>query len=169
MPRISYGPQKDAQLAEWAGNQFAAYLDTGGVRGHIEDMSFIGGYRYETMLLIRYAGRKSGRTMIVSLGYCQFGPEIAIVASLGGSDEHPQWYRNIVAGGPLAFQIGTQAFDCSWREAEGQEYEDAWIWVARSNPILASYRQATSRRIPILLLKPLEEIPVFTRGDLTLG
>ncbi|MEP6867631.1 MAG: nitroreductase/quinone reductase family protein [Novosphingobium sp.] len=119
MPRISYGPEKDAMLVAWASRQLANYIDTGGVKGHIEDMSFVGGYRFETMLLIRYIGRKSGRSMITSLGYCQFGPEIAIVASLGGSDVHPQWYLNIIAGGPIAFQIGTQAFNATWRGGAG--------------------------------------------------
>jgi len=167
MPRISYGTERDAQLGQWATRQLADYIDTGGVKGHIEDMSFVGGYRFETMLLIRYVGRKSGRTMIISLGYCQFGPEVVIVASLGGSDEHPQWYRNIKAGGPLAFQIGTQAFACTWREAADDERDEVWRWVARSNPLLASYRTATSRKIPLLMLTPQEDIPVFTRADVT--
>ncbi len=167
MPRISYGPEKDAMLVAWGDRQLADYIDTCGVKGHIEDMSFIGGYRFEPMLLIRYKGRKSGRTMIKSLGYCQFGPEIAIVASLGGSDEHPLWYLNIKAGGPIAFQIATQAFNATWREPEGQEREEAWTWMAKSNPLLASYRQATTREIPLLLLTPLDEIAVFSRADIS--
>jgi len=64
MPRISYGPEKDAQLAAWAKRQLTEYIESGGVRGHIEDMSLVGGYRFEPMLLLRYQGRKSGRTMI---------------------------------------------------------------------------------------------------------
>lgn len=167
MPRISYGPERDAQLARWAKKQLADYIDTGGVRGHIEDMSFIGGYRFETMLLLRYTGRKSGRTMITSLGYCQFGPEVAIVASLGGADVHPQWYLNIRAGGPLAFQIATQAFDAQWREPAGEEREEVWRWVVRANPILGTYRHATTREIPLILLKPGDEISRFTRTDIT--
>lgn len=169
MPRISYGPEKDAQLLQWGRRQLADYIDTGGVKGHIEDMSFIGGHRFEPMLLIRYVGRKSGRTMITSLGYCQIGPEIAILASLGGSDEHPQWYRNIVAGGPLAFQIATQAFECTWREPVGAEREEDLQFLARSNPLLGSYRKATTREIPVILMNPGKEIPVFTRADITPG
>ncbi|MBV9996165.1 MAG: nitroreductase family deazaflavin-dependent oxidoreductase [Caulobacteraceae bacterium] len=169
MPRISYGPERDARLAQWAKQQLANYIDTGGVKGHVEDMSFIGGHRFETMLLIRYAGRKSGRTMIISLGYCQFGPEIAIIASLGGSDVHPQWYLNIKAGAPLAFQVATQAFACTWREPVGDEREELWRWMVRANPIWGTYRKATTRELPLLLLKPLEEIPVFTRADLTVA
>ncbi|MGE0386788.1 MAG: nitroreductase/quinone reductase family protein [Gammaproteobacteria bacterium] len=169
MPRISYGPERDARLAEWSRDQLAAYIDTGGAKGHVEDMRFIGGYRYETMLLIRYTGRTSGRTMIASLGYCQFGPEIATIASLGGADVNPQWYLNIKAGGPLAFQVATQAFACTWREPAGEEREELWRWMVRANPIWGTYRKATTREIPLLLLNPLEEIPVFTRADLSPG
>jgi len=167
MPRISYGPERDARLGQWRVNQIASYIDTGGAKGHIEDMSFIGGYRYETMLLLRYTGRKSGWTMITSLGYCQFGPEVAIIASLGGSDVHPQWYLNMVAGGPVAFQIATQAFNCTWREPVGDEREELWRWMERSNPIWGTYRKATTREIPLILMTPLDEIPVFTRADIS--
>ncbi len=167
MPRISYGPEHDARLAEWAANQLADYIDSGGVKGHIEDMTFTRGYRFQTMLLIRYTGRKSGRTRSISLGYCQFGPEVAIMASSRGSDVHPQWYLHLKAGGPLAFQIATQAFNCSWREPAGEEREELWRWMARANPIWNTYRTATTRDIPLILMQPLEEIPVFTRADLS--
>ena len=142
------------------------FQQTGGVKGHVMDMSFLGGYRYEPMLLLRYKGRKSGKTMITGLGYCQFGPYIVIVASLGGADHHPQWYLNLEAGSPIAFQIGTQAFEATWRlPADDAEKEDVWTWVAKSNPLFGNYRKISSRDIPLILMTPGEDIPVFRPED----
>lgn len=152
-------------MLEWTTNHRSRYINSGGAEGHIMDMSFLGGYRYETMLLLRNVGRKSGKTYINGLGYVQFGPEILILASLGGADHHPQWYLNIKAGGPVAFQIATQAFDATWREPEPEEKEDCWTWLIKSNPLFGQYRKVSKRDIPIIMLKPGEEIPVFSDPD----
>ncbi len=98
------------RLLNWASEHRTSYIQSGGAKGHIMDMRFAAGYRYQTMLLLRYVGRKSGKTMINSLGYLQYGPEVVIVASKGGADDHPQWYLNLQAGGPADIQIATQAF-----------------------------------------------------------
>lgn len=161
MPMVYQGEQFE-QLMKWTVQQRADYINTGGVKGHIMDMRFIGGYRYEPMLLLRYVGRKSGKTMIISLGYTQFGGEIVIVGSKGGADEHPQWVHNIRAGKSLAFQIATQSFNATWREPKDvQEREEIWTYVIKGNPLFKAYRANTKREIPLFLLNPLEEIPVF--------
>lgn len=156
-----YDADVQAKLAQWSSDHLSSYINSGGVEGHIMDMRFLGGYRYEPMLLIRYVGRKTGKTMIAGLGYAQYGSEIVIVASKGGADTHPQWYLNIVAGGPLAFQVATQAFNATWREPKYFEKEEVWSYVIKSNPLFAEYRKRSQRDIPLLLLTPHEQIPVF--------
>ena len=157
-----YGPDMQEKLMAWMHEHRASYINSGGAKGHIMDMRFIGGYRYVSICLIRYVGRKSGRTMINALGYTQYRGEIAIVASMGGADFHPQWYLNIKAGGPLDFQVATQAFRATWREPQGDELEDAWKYVISSNPLFKTYREISKRQIPIILMAPHEEIPVFS-------
>ena len=157
----AYSPEQMKELTEWVTNHRSTYINSGGAEGHIVDMSFLGGYRFEPMLLLRYIGRKSGNTLITGLGYTQFGSEIAIVASKGAADDHPLWYLNIKAGGPVAFQIATQAFNATWREPEGSELEEAWTYLIKSNPLFGNYRKIARREIPVILLNPLDEIPVF--------
>lgn len=161
MPSV-YSEEQMASLQKWVADHRTGYIQSGGASGHILDMRFLGGYRYATMLLLRYVGRKSGKTMITSLGYAQIGSEIGIVASLGGADYHPQWYLNMKAGGPVAIQIATEAFNATWREPEGEELEGAWQWMIKSNPLFKAYREKSKRQIPIILLSPQEQIPVFT-------
>ena len=153
------------RLVQWTVDHRAAYLRSGGVEGHIMDMSFIDGLPLQTMCLIRYVGRKSGRVMVNGLGYTLYGAEIVIVGSKGGSDEHPQWYKNIKAGSPLAIQIATQAYDASWREPDDAEYERIWETVERQIPPMAVYRQSTARKIPLVLVSTHKPVPVFTEPD----
>lgn len=161
MPMI-YEAETQAKLNDWVVRHRSDYIQSGGAKGHIMDMRFIGGYRFEPMLLLRYTGRKSGKQYINGLGYTNYGGDVVIAASKGGSDTHPAWYLNIKDGSPLAFQVGTQAFDASWREAEGDEYEEIWRYVTKQNPIFTQYRKATTRKIPLIVMTPLEEIAVFT-------
>jgi deazaflavin-dependent oxidoreductase (nitroreductase family) len=154
-------------MQNWASDHLTSYLESGGAKGHIMDMSFLGGYRYEPMLLLRYKGRKSGKTMITGLGYAQFGPEVVVMASLGGADFHPQWYLNLEAGSPIAFQIATQAFNATWRlPANAEEKEQVWTWMIRSNPLFGNYRKLSKRDIPLIIMQPLEDIPVFRPADI---
>jgi deazaflavin-dependent oxidoreductase (nitroreductase family) len=156
-----------AMLVKWSSDQLSAYINSGGVEGHIMDMRFLGGHRYATMLLLRYVGRKSGRTMIKSMGYAQFREEIMILASKAGAGVNPQWYLNLKAGSPLAFQVATQAFTATWREPVGDELEEAWTWGIKAHPLWANYRKVTTREIPVILLNPLEQIPVFSHETVT--
>ncbi|ULE35425.1 nitroreductase family deazaflavin-dependent oxidoreductase [Mycobacterium sp. IDR2000157661] len=140
----------------------AVYLDSGGAQGHILDLSSVGGRTMTTNCLIRYVGRKSGKRYVKPLIYGNVGGEIVIVASKGGADRHPEWYLNIVAGAAVDVQIATQAFEATWREAEGTERHEVWEYMCRLYPPYVSYQQSTSRHIPVVLLTTVRPIPVFT-------
>ena len=51
----------------WKTEHLDRYLGSGGVDGHIVDVSDIGGHKFNTTLLLRYVGRKNGRTIITAL------------------------------------------------------------------------------------------------------
>ena len=141
------------------------YLSSGGTIGHIMDLTAVGGYEIGTHCLVRYRGRKTGRMLITPLCYVQHGGEIAIVASKGGADHHPDWYLNIIERPELEFQVATQAWRGTWRIAEGEERDAVWSHLVACFPFYARYQASTTRRIPVLLLKPREVIPVLTLAD----
>ncbi|MFC3174028.1 nitroreductase/quinone reductase family protein [Novosphingobium bradum] len=143
-----------------------AYLETGGAKGHILDIRASGGRSFATHCLIRYRGRKSGKTMITPLTYADIAGEVAIVASKGGADEHPSWYLNLTAADRIDFQIATQAFRATWREPEGAERQKVWDFLVDCHPFYANYQKRTDRRIPVVLMLGVEEIPVFQPGDI---
>jgi deazaflavin-dependent oxidoreductase (nitroreductase family) len=147
----------------------AAYLRSGGVEGHVIDGRASGAYLFGTTCLIRYKGRNSGRTLITPLSYADRGGEVIVVGSKGGSDTHPAWYLNVVAGKEVDFQIATQAFRAAWREPEGAERQKIWDFMVDCYPFYATYQTRTSRQIPLVMMNPLETIPVFREEDITGG
>jgi deazaflavin-dependent oxidoreductase (nitroreductase family) len=138
-----------------------SYLTSGGTRGHILDLSDIGGRALTTHCLIKCAGRKSAKVYVRPLIYGNVGGEIVIVASKGGADTNPGWYVNILESKMIGVQIATQAFEASWREPEGEERHQVWAYMAHLYPPYLTYQQSTSRQIPLVMLTPGRSIDVF--------
>jgi deazaflavin-dependent oxidoreductase (nitroreductase family) len=143
------------------------YLRSGGAQGHIMDITVVGGRRFATHCLIKYTGRKSGKTFITPLCYADIGGEVVIVASKGGADQHPAWYLNIRESHEALFQVATQAFRGTWREPEGAEREKVWNFVVDCHPFYAQYQASTRRVIPLVMMQAVEEIPVFREEEAT--
>jgi deazaflavin-dependent oxidoreductase (nitroreductase family) len=143
----------------------ALYISSGGREGHIGDSTFIGGHNFSTRCLIRYRGRKSGRTFVTPLIYGDIGGEVVICGSKGGADHHPAWYLNIVGTTEIDFQIATQAFRATWREPQGAERDKVWNFMVDVFPVYAQYQKSTERLLPLVMMKPVEAIPVFTDPD----
>jgi deazaflavin-dependent oxidoreductase (nitroreductase family) len=150
---------------DWTATHRAMYLRSGGTQGHVMDITDVGGHAFTTHLLIRHRGRRSGRTRITPLIYGDIGGEIVIVASKGGADNHPVWYLNLRAAPHIDFQVATQAFRASWREPEGVERERIWEFMVEIFPPYAKYQASTVRRIPIIMMKAVETIEVFSEPD----
>lgn len=145
----------------WIDDHRERYLKSGGVEGHIIDLTSSGGLAFATHLLLKYKGRKTGKTYIAPLCYGDIAGEVAIIASKGGSDFHPAWYLNIRDQPSIDFQIATQAFRGTLREPQGEEREHVWQMMVENFPFYANYRASTERVIPVVLLKAAEPIPVF--------
>ena len=145
----------------------AMYLRSGGAEGHVMDITAVGGHPFTTHCLIRYTGRKSGKVFITPLIYGDIGGEVVIVASKGGADEHPAWYLNIRDSAHVEFQVATQAFRGTWREPEGAERDKVWAFMVDVFPSYAAYQASTARRIPLVMMKASETIPVFKESDAT--
>ncbi|MCT7657734.1 nitroreductase family deazaflavin-dependent oxidoreductase [Mycobacterium deserti] len=151
-----------AERGDWMQEHLAMYLDSGGAQGHIVDLSYVGGRELTTHCLIRYTGRKSGKTYVKPLIYGNVAGEAVIVASKGGADEHPEWYLNILASETIGVQIATQAFEATWREPEDTERHEVWEYMCHLYPPYVSYQQSTSRHIPLVMLTPVRSTEVFT-------
>ena len=151
---------------DWMAKHRDIYLQSGGTKGHVEDLSEIGGHRFTTHCLIKVRGRKSGKTRIVPLIYGDIGGEIVIVASKGGSDQHPDWYLNLRGDEHVDVQIATQAYRATWREPQDVERHKVWDFMASVYPPYITYQRSTARHIPVIMMTPVETIDVFGESDL---
>jgi deazaflavin-dependent oxidoreductase (nitroreductase family) len=146
---------------DWKTEHLAMYLNSGGTQGHIMDVTAVGGHRFTTHCLIKYKGRKSGKTIVTPLIYGDIGGEVVVCASKGGADHHPAWYLNVVAGKDIEFQVATQAFRATWREPIGAEREKVWNFMIDVFPSYKDYQASTARRLPLVMLKAIETVDVF--------
>lgn len=147
---------------DWRNNHLDTYLKSGGTQGHIWDITGSGGHAMQTTLLLRTVGAKSGKERLSPLIYGDIGGEFIIAGSRGGAPEHPGWYHNIRAGGEVAFQVATEAFRASWREPEGAERDHIWGFMAEIFPPYLDYQTRTDRPIPLVMMRGIERIPIFT-------
>lgn len=152
---------------DWVSEHRQMYLRSGGVEGHIMDITAVGGRSFATHCLVKYKGRKSGKVFITPLTYADIGGEVVICASKGGADHHPEWYLNIAASAEVEFQIATQAFRATWREPTEAEREKVWNFFIDCHPFYADYQASTSRVLPLVMMKVVEPIPVFRESDAT--
>ena len=152
---------------DWSIEHRELYLRSGGTQGHIMDIRPVGGPYLGTHLMIRYTGRKSGKTFITPLCYGAIGGEAVIVASKGGADQHPAWYLNVRASETIDFQIATQAFRATWREPAGAERDAVWDFMVRNYGFYADYQASTERKIPLVMMQAVEPIEVFKESDAT--
>jgi deazaflavin-dependent oxidoreductase (nitroreductase family) len=152
---------------DWMTQHREMYLQSGGAKGHIMDLTAVGAHSFGSHCMIKYRGRKSGKVFITPLCYGAIGGEVVIVASKGGADEHPAWYLNIRDTTEVEFQIATQAFRATWREPTGAERDKVWDFMVSCYPFYANYQASTERQIPLVMMKPVAEIDVFKESDAT--
>ena len=152
---------------DWVTEHREMYLRSGGTKGHIMDITAVGGRAFATHCLVKYTGRKSGKTFITPLCYADIGGEVVICASKGGADVHPSWYVNIRDSKEIEFQIATQAFRASWREPEGAERQKVWAFMQDCFPFYTTYQASTKRVLPLVMMKVIEPVAVFKESDAT--
>ena len=95
------------------------YRETDGEEGYIWREG-------STILLLTTTGRRTGNESTTPLIYQLDGDNPVIVASKGGSPEHPGWYENLMKTPEVSVQIKADTFRVRARVAAGQERERLW-------------------------------------------
>ncbi|SCW68734.1 deazaflavin-dependent oxidoreductase, nitroreductase family [Sphingobium faniae] len=153
-------------MMKWQDEHLGQYLTSGGREGHLFDFGPVNGSGIMPNCLIRHVGRKSGHRRVSPLIYGMVNGEIVLCASKGGAPTHPAWYLNIAAADRVDVQIGTQAYQANRREPEDAERQTVWDVMVAIYPPYAEYQEKTDRLIPLVLLKPVKPVPVFTAADI---
>ena len=106
------------------------------------------------MLLLRTRGRRTGQPRVAALLYVRDGATYAVVASKGGSPQHPGWYHNLVAQPDVDIQVGRERIPVRARVAEGAERARIWAQAdAVNDGQYTVYQSRTKRPIPVVVLE----------------
>ena len=124
-----------------------AYRATGGRLGG----RFRGG---APVMLLTAVGRKTGARHTTPLLYLRDGDRVVTVASKGGMDHHPLWYRNLLANPDVEVQIGTRVEPMRAHTASDAEKAALWPKLVAMYPDYADYQRRTTRSIPVVILSP---------------
>ena len=129
----------------WVAEHTRKYVETNGEEGHI--------WNGVPTLALTTTGRRSGKQHRTMLIYGRDGDRYIVVASKGGADEHPQWYRNLQANPEVQVQVGGERFPARARTATGDERSRLWKLMAEIWPAYNQYQTKTSREIPVVILE----------------
>lgn len=99
-------------------------------------------------------GRKSGKKRNIPLSAVPYGKDYLIVASFGGSPVEPSWLLNIRDNPVVDIRIGSavKQVEAVIVETVDNQYKEMWAEAVANNNVYESYRKATSRQIPIVLI-----------------
>jgi deazaflavin-dependent oxidoreductase (nitroreductase family) len=131
----------------WAGDHVQRYVATDGAEGHE--------WRGVHTLLLTTRGRRSGKGRRTPLIYGRDGNRYVVVASKGGADAHPEWYRNIVADSNVQVQVGPDRFAARARPVSADEKAQLWPVMTGIWPAYDEYQTKTDRDIPVVVLEPV--------------
>ena len=105
-------------------------------------------------LLLEHTGRKSGRTLVSPLVFIHDGDDVIVVASQGGRDTDPQWYRNLVANPDAHIEIGSDRRAVRALTATPEEKARLWPKLVEAYADFDTYQAWADRDIPVVILKP---------------
>jgi deazaflavin-dependent oxidoreductase (nitroreductase family) len=107
------------------------------------------------ILLVHHVGRKSGTSRVSPVVYLADGDRYVVVASKGGTDKHPAWFHNLMAGPETSVEVGRDKRRVRAREANDDERAQLWPRLVEIYSPYESYqRYAGERRIPVVVLEP---------------
>jgi deazaflavin-dependent oxidoreductase (nitroreductase family) len=107
------------------------------------------------ILILTTTGRRSGEPRSTPLIFREHGDDYLVVASNGGSDEPPDWYRNLEAAPTVRVQVMGDRFTARARAATPDERPDMWRRMNEVWPDYDRYQGRTEREIPVVVLQRL--------------
>ena len=132
---------------DWVRKHLHRYVATDGADGHEWRPGV-------PTLLLTTRGRRSGKLRRTPLIYGRDGDRYVVVASYGGSPQHPDWYANLSDEPKVELQVGPEVMPARAATAEGGDRERLWTQMTGIWPDYDKYQEKTDRRMPIVTLEP---------------
>jgi deazaflavin-dependent oxidoreductase (nitroreductase family) len=102
-------------------------------------------------------GRKSGARRSTMLTAPIFEPgRVVLVASKGGHQDHPDWYKNLAANPDVELTAEGRTRRMRARTASAEEKAEMWPRILSAYKGYAGYQKNTDREIPVVILEPVD-------------
>ena len=118
----------------------------------VEGADFMGG----PCIILTTKGARSGKLRKTPLIRVTDGDSYAVIGSMGGAPDHPQWVHNLRAHAVAELQDGATRRDYAVREVEGDEKDVWWARATQVWPDYDTYQSSTERVIPLFVLDPTD-------------
>jgi deazaflavin-dependent oxidoreductase (nitroreductase family) len=103
--------------------------------------------------LVTTTGKKTGKERTVPVASFEDNGDVLVIASFGGSPQHPAWFNNMVAKPEVTVQVGGRVYPARAAVVTGSERERLWKMVVDRAPNFGEYQKKTTREIPVVRLK----------------
>lgn len=113
-----------------------------------------GNFEGAPLLLLHTTGAKSGAERVNPMMYLDLDGHRYVFASKAGADTNPDWYRNLVANPSVRVEVGDETYDATASVVTGDDRDRIYSEQSRRYPGFAEYQEKTSRRIPVVELRP---------------
>ncbi|MBZ9594269.1 nitroreductase family deazaflavin-dependent oxidoreductase [Streptomyces yangpuensis] len=143
---IDWDHPTDPRDGSWQLEHVKQYVGSGGTEGQY--------WNGTQTLLLTTVGRISGHPVRTPLIYGEADGRYLLVASKGGADEHPLWFRNLSAHPEVRIQVGTRILQGTARTANAEERAAYWPVMVKHWPAYDEYQARTDREIPIVVIEP---------------
>jgi deazaflavin-dependent oxidoreductase (nitroreductase family) len=101
-------------------------------------------------------GRKTGqrRSTMLTAPVCE-ERRVIVVASKGGHQDHPQWYKNLAANPDVEVTIDGRTRAMRARTASREEKAELWPTIVAAYKGYDGYQRNTDRDIPVVICEPV--------------
>jgi len=110
----------------------------------------------QNILLLHSTGRKSGRHFVTPIAYFFTEGFYFLVGSNWGKDENAAWFYNLLTQPETLIEVNGRQIPVVAFQAEGTDHDRLWKYATEHHPPYLHYKEMTSRRIPIVILKPVK-------------
>jgi deazaflavin-dependent oxidoreductase (nitroreductase family) len=134
----------DIRMSDWNKaiiEEFRA--NEGKVGGHFEGAD---------LLLLHTTGAKSGLERVSPLRYFIDDNRYIVIASKGGADTDPDWYRNLLSEPEVSVEAGTEQFPAIAAVASEPERTKLYEKMETFSSAFTEYKHKTTRVIPVIIL-----------------
>ena len=122
---------------------------------HVTGGRMLGSFLGMPVVELHTVGRKSGlpRSTMLTAPVVD-GDRVVLVASKGGDDRDPDWYRNLLAHPEIELTMAGLRRPMRGRQASPEEKAALWPRVVAAYGGYAGYQRRTERDIPLVICEP---------------